>query len=79
LLLIGSADWMTSNLDGRVEVFVPIQDQTLQAELKLTLDLALGDNCQAWDMAADGSYVQRRPAATDRPRHYQRQLMARYR
>lgn len=79
LLLIGSADWMTSNLDRRVEVLVPIQDRALQAELKLTLDLALEDNCQAWDMAPDGSYVQRRPAPTDIPRHYQRQLMARYR
>ncbi len=78
ILLIGSADWMTSNLDQRVEVLVPIHDQALQSELKLILDLALDDNCQAWDMCADGSYVQRRPV-DDPSCHFQQLLMDRYR
>jgi polyphosphate kinase len=78
ILLIGSADWMTSNLDQRVEVLVPIRDRALKSELKLILDLALDDNCQAWDMAADGSYIQRCPG-DDLPRHFQQRLMARYR
>lgn len=77
VLLIGSADWMTSNLDQRVEVLVPIRDRVLQSEVKFILDLALEDNCQAWDMAADGSYTQRRPGA-NLPRHFQRLLMAHY-
>ncbi|MFM7530351.1 MAG: polyphosphate kinase 1 [Nodosilinea sp.] len=78
ILLIGSADWMTSNLDQRVEVLVPIRDRVLQSELKLILDLALVDNCQAWDMATDGSYIQRRPGV-ESPRHFQQLMMARYR
>jgi polyphosphate kinase len=69
---------MTSNLDQRVEVLVPIRDRALKSELKLILDLALDDNCQAWDMAADGSYIQRCPG-DDLPRHFQQRLMARYR
>lgn len=77
-LLIGSADWMTSHLDQRVEVLAPIRDQALQSELKFILDLALKDNCQAWVMAADGTYMRRRPG-TDSPRHFQQLLMAHYR
>ncbi|WP_017297667.1 polyphosphate kinase 1 [Nodosilinea nodulosa] len=60
---LGSADWMPRNLDRRVEVMVPIADPTLRKELKDVLTLCLEDNRQAWDMAADGSYRQRRPAA----------------
>ncbi len=59
--LLGSADWMPRNLDRRVEVVVPIEDPAIQVELKTILDLSLQDNRQAWDMQADGSYVQRRP------------------
>lgn len=61
ILLLGSADWMPRNLDRRVEVMVPISEPTLQTELKAVLTLCLDDNRQAWDMAADGSYHQRRP------------------
>lgn len=41
---ISSADWMTRNLDRRIEVSVPIYDETLQAEISAMLDLQLKDN-----------------------------------
>ena len=72
---IGSADWMTRNLDARVEAAVPIEDPRLQEEVKAILDLQLADNCKAWDMQADGSYVQRRPAPGEEPRSSQDLLM----
>ena len=58
---IGSADCMTRNLTGRVEAIVPIEDPTLQAEIRTSLDLQLADRRSAWDMQPDGSYVQRTP------------------
>lgn len=74
--LLGSADWMPRNLDRRVEVMVPISDSTLKQELKAMLTLCLEDNRQAWDMAADGSYHQRRPESEAATRSAQDLLMA---
>jgi polyphosphate kinase len=72
---IGSADWMTRNLDARVEAAVPIENPRLQEEIQAILDLQLADNCKAWDMRSDGSYVQRRPAPGEEPRSSQEVLM----
>jgi len=44
---LSSADWMPRNLDGRVEVGVPIYDTSLQAELRAFLDLQWKDNVKA--------------------------------
>ena len=74
---IGSADWMSRNLDARVEAAVPIEDPRLQEEVQAILDLQLADNCKAWDMHSDGSYVQRRPSPGEEPRCSQDLLMQR--
>jgi polyphosphate kinase len=58
---IGSADWMPRNLDSRVEVITPIEDTSLVKDLKQILEIVLADNRQAWDLKADGTYVQRVP------------------
>ncbi len=60
-VLIGSADWMTRNLDRRVEVITPIEDPDISKDLQEILGIMLADNRQAWDMQPDGSYKQRRP------------------
>ena len=44
---ISSADWMTRNLDRRIEVSVPIYDETLQAEISAVLDFQLKDNVKS--------------------------------
>lgn len=41
---ISSADWMTRNLDRRIEVTTPIYDEGLQAEITAMLELQLKDN-----------------------------------
>ena len=64
---IGSADAMMRNLEHRVEVVVPVEESGLREELRAILDLHLGDMRSAWDMRADGSYVQRAPASEDSP------------
>ncbi len=71
---IGSADLMQRNLERRVEVLVPIDDLRIQAELRQYLDLQLGDQHGAWDMQADGSYIQRHGADA---RHSQQQFIDR--
>lgn len=54
---IGSADWMTRNLDRRVEVVAPVLDTQLRKYLKDTVLAAyLRDNVKARVMKSDGSY-----------------------
>ena len=60
-IFIGSADWMTRNLDRRVEVITPIEDREISNDLQEILGIMLADNRQAWDMQSDGTYIQRRP------------------
>ena len=56
---ISSADCMSRNLRHRVEILTPIEAPQLREQLRLMLDLQLEDECSAWDMRADGSYVKR--------------------
>ncbi|MFL5467645.1 MAG: polyphosphate kinase 1, partial [Gemmatimonadaceae bacterium] len=58
---LGSADWMPRNFDRRVEVVTPIQDARLHSRVFSLLETCLADNRLAWDLAADGTYVQRKP------------------
>lgn len=59
---IGSADWMSRNLDRRVEAVVPVEDQEIIKDLQEILGVMLADNRQAWDLQPDGQYIQRHPA-----------------
>ena len=58
---IGSADWMTRNLDHRVEVVAPVRDPALHQRLCTILDTYLADDRQAWELGADGVWSQRLP------------------
>ena len=46
-ILISSADWMTRNLDNRVEVTCPIYDKDVKQELVDTFELSWNDNVKA--------------------------------
>jgi polyphosphate kinase len=59
---IGSADWMPRNFDRRVEAVAPVEDPALHGSLGGLLATCLADNRQAWELRADGTYVQRAPA-----------------
>jgi polyphosphate kinase len=73
---IGSADWRGRNLDERVELITPIERPALQQRLIQILDDALDDNRLAWDLDADGHYVQRRPLPDEPARNFHETLMA---
>jgi len=47
LYYITSADWMTRNLDRRIEVACPIYDKDVQREIREMIDLQLKDNVKA--------------------------------
>ena len=74
-VFIGSADWMTRNLDRRVEVITPIEEPDISKDLQEILGIMLADNRQAWDMQSDGSYIQRRHQAGAEEESTQRVLM----
>ncbi len=71
---LGSADAMQRNLEKRVEVLVPIEYPRLQAEQLHVLYTKLSDQRGAWDMCADGSYVQRTGMGA---KHSQQQMIER--
>jgi polyphosphate kinase len=58
---IGSADWMPRNFQRRVEAVVPVEAPPLQERLRSLLETCLEDNRQAWDLHADGEWMQRKP------------------
>ena len=53
---IGSADWMPRNLDKRVEIITPVEDEDIKKKLKHILDVYMADNRKAYYMQPDGSY-----------------------
>ncbi len=61
-LLIASADWMTRNLDRRIEVAAPILDPVLFEELRKILDFQLNDNVKARiiDAGQTNPYVEKK-------------------
>lgn len=46
-MFIGSADWMTRNLDHRIEVITPILDRQVYNKVKKTIELQLKDTVKA--------------------------------
>jgi polyphosphate kinase len=46
-IYISSADWMTRNLDNRVEVGCPIYDEEIKQELMETFEISWSDNVKA--------------------------------
>ncbi len=62
-----SADWMTRNLDRRLEILFPVQQKDLLARLVGMLNTYFSDNVKAWRLGPDGRYehVPRAQAAPD--------------
>ena len=61
IIYFSSADWMRRNLDDRVEVALPITDDTARTRIMNTLRFVLTDRRLTWDLHPDGHYVQRKP------------------
>ena len=55
-IYMGSADWMPRNLDRRVEIVFPVEDDQIKNEIKHVLDLEFRDNVKAHILQPDGTY-----------------------
>ena len=53
---LGSADWMPRNLDKRVELLFPIEDNDLRKRIYDILQKQLSDTMKAHELQPDGSY-----------------------
>ncbi len=52
-----SADWMTRNLDRRIELFTPVENENIMEMLEYFLRLQLLDNSNAKILDASGNYT----------------------
>ncbi len=55
-IYMGSADWMPRNLDKRVEITFPVEDERLKGIIKEYIQVQLNDTLKAHIMQPDGSY-----------------------
>ena len=55
-IYMGSADWMPRNLDRRVEIVFPVEDEAIKEEILHVLDLEFRDNVKAHILQPDGAY-----------------------
>lgn len=55
-MFISSADFMTRNLNRRVEVACPVRDSSIRVQIMDILELMLQDNVKARKLRFDGIY-----------------------
>ena len=53
---MGSADWMPRNLDKRVEIMFPVEEESLREQVMHVLKVQLEDNVKAHILKPDGTY-----------------------
>jgi len=76
-LYCASADLMTRNLEHRVEILFPIQDEKLRAELYNILNDYFRDNCQASVLDNKGKWTQLAPPAGEKLFRVQKEMLSR--
>ncbi len=55
-IYMGSADWMPRNLDRRVEIMFPVENETLMDQVRHILGTQLANNTKAHILKPDGNY-----------------------
>lgn len=59
---VGSTDWMTRNLDKRIEVMAPIYDKDLQEELRMIVEYGIADTAQGYHVNERDGIAKRQTA-----------------
>jgi polyphosphate kinase len=73
LVFLSSADWMPRNLDRRIELLVPAEDQAVKSRLISIMKTYFDDNAKARALQPDGSYKRLKPGRK-KPRRSQEVL-----
>ncbi len=76
-VFIGSADLMPRNLDSRVELVTPVQDEIARDEILDTLERCFADNTNSWVLDSSGNWSRLDPEGGER-RNVQDELMERH-
>jgi polyphosphate kinase len=66
-LYLASADWMSRNLDRRVELMFPVLQDDIRKTVLDILRLYFADNVKARYLQPDGSWILRKPAKGETP------------
>ena len=74
LVYIASADWMSRNLDRRVELMIPIENRDLAERIQGILEACFNDTAQAYVIRPDGTSAQVVPPARTKPFAMQQHL-----
>jgi polyphosphate kinase len=76
-LYLASADLMSRNLERRVEIMFPIQDEKIRTELFEALNAYFHDNCQARVLDSGGAWKRLNPASDEAPFRAQKDMLSR--
>ena len=77
-IYLSSADWMSRNLDRRVELMVPVTRETQFRDIKDTLELYFADNTRSHTLNADGTWTMKKPRAGEKAVRAQESLYRQY-
>ena len=66
IIYLSSADLMTRNLDKRIELMFPVENEAIRQRIQRDILFEIEDNTKAWIMQDDDSYVRAEPSE---PRH----------
>jgi len=76
-LYLASADWMLRNLEKRVEILFPVQDENLRSDLIDVLNDYFRDNCQASVLDNECNWSLLTPAEGETPFRIQKEMLSR--
>ena len=76
-IYLSSADWMTRNLEHRVEILFPIQDEKLHARLRDILFDYFNDNCKSSILDSGGAWTHIKPEEGEKPFRVQKEMLSR--
>jgi polyphosphate kinase len=76
-LYLASADWMTRNLERRVEIMFPVLQEDLRKDIIKNLFAYFKDNCQAWLLDSLGGWKRLEAGSGEEPFRIQAYLHSR--
>ncbi|MBP5195297.1 MAG: RNA degradosome polyphosphate kinase, partial [Lachnospiraceae bacterium] len=65
-VFLASADWMPRNLERRVEIMFPVEDEKLKERVINILDLQFEDNVKKHELMPDESYLKKKVSGQKR-------------